>query len=545
LPRKLRWVTDQEGAEIVGQRRNWGRDFSGVLFPYLRDRLAVSYRLRRNNPDLEEQSGGAKPKERNKYLSAPGERGHLYFAPTVSVTWFDDTTIDVVITEGEWKTLALHQLAFDKNETKTPRWFALGLAGVCNFRGVVGKKTNANGKRVDVHGPIPDLDLIKWEHRLVKVVFDSDVATNSAVRHARRELAATLVRRGAVVEFIDVPDGPDGSKQGVDDWYAAAGADTVLRALAQGKLFDLSAANVLAIAEELPENPNIGEIQDALTNTARILAQADKLTTALVREGFMAALRSRGIKSAAKIVDAALGGISEIATTNTTAATLFEETGPWDEVVNGSDLLDEIVAAQKRFLFASETVYRLVALWAVFTHAFDCFDCLPILLITAPTKGAGKSTLLTLLRYLTRKGLLVSSMTAAVVYRIGEQHQPTLLIDEAETFLRENEALRGVIDGGHTRSTAIVPRCDGDNNEVNSVAPGSLQQRWRFATRPLPFRRQGSGRRAGATRLVCKALVTGEASIVDWPDWHSPKAGCWRRLVFPHELRRDTSRCPR
>lgn len=466
---QLRWVTDEEGALIVGQadRRTAYRNFAGILFTYFRDGRVISHRLRRSNPDIEEQSDGP-PKQKNKYLSAPGERGHLYFAPTAMPEWCQDTTIDLAITEGEWKTLALHRLALDDNPGDRPRWLSLGLAGVWNYRGVVGKTTDANGKRVDVRGPIPDLDLIKWEGRRVKIVFDSDVKTNSAVKHARRELAALLVQRRAIVEFIDIPDAPEGSKWGVDDWYGAVGAQPVLEAMVHGKLFDLSAANVLAIAEELPEEPSIAEIADAMTSTGRMLTGAGKLTAALVREGCIKALRNRGVSSPAKIVDAALGNDPDSVTTSSDL--FLADPEPWPDPVNGAALLNEIVATQQRFVSADLALYHVVALWAVFTHAFECFYCLPILLITAATKRAGKSTLLAVLSALVRRPLSASNLTEAVLFRVTEEYKPTLLLDECDAFLRDNEPLRGMINSGHTPQNARVLRCVGDSHEVESFS---------------------------------------------------------------------------
>jgi putative DNA primase/helicase len=461
---QLRKVNDEEGAQLVGQshRRSADRDFSGIAFPYLRGDRVIDYRLRRNNPDLEQQADGLK--ERNKYLSAPGTRAHLYFLGNLSQEWLDDHTIDIAITEGEWKTLALHRLAFEHNAGGRPRWLAIGLAGVWNFRGRIGRDTNANGKRVDIFGAIPDLDSIRWAGRCVKVVFDSDVRSNSMVTAARIALGVELSGRGAIVEFVDVPDSPHGGKWGLDDWLGNAGPEPVLEALSYGKIFKASAENVIVILDALPKEPSLIEIEQALSAIARILVKVNnQLVFALVREGIIRALKARKVISAAKIVDAAL---DDCGGEEASGPSLFEETEPWPEAVDGVELLSEIVKALKHFLFASEVVYSLVAVWSVFTHAFDSFDCLPNLLITAPTKGAGKSTLLTLLKCWSRKGLLVSSMTAAVLYRITQNERPTLLLDEADTYLKDNEALRGIINSGHTRSTAVVPRCEGEDNEV-------------------------------------------------------------------------------
>ena len=46
-----------------------------------------------------------------------------------------------------------------------------------------------------------------------------------------------------------------------------------------------------------------------------------------------------------------------------------------------------------------------------------------------------------------------------------EAYTPTLMIDEADTFLKDNEELRGVINSGHTRQSAYVIRNVGDDHE--------------------------------------------------------------------------------
>jgi Protein of unknown function (DUF3631) len=56
--------------------------------------------------------------------------------------------------------------------------------------------------------------------------------------------------------------------------------------------------------------------------------------------------------------------------------------------------------------------------------------------------------------------------TAAAVFRAVEDHQPTLLMDEADTYLGplargEHEELRGLINAGH-RKGAVAHRCVGD-----------------------------------------------------------------------------------
>lgn len=191
-----------EGALIVG--RNGRADYSGIVFPYLlpgSDRPR-EYRLRRDRPDLEQKPGGML-KEAGKYLSAPGRGNLLYFVPGTPPEWLQDTTLPVAITEGEKKTLALYRLAF--HESEVPRFLPVGLPGVWNWRGIVGKADDEDGRRRDVKGPIPDLDLIQWDGRVTYIVFDPNANTNENVRAARHHLAKELARRGADVRLVDLP----------------------------------------------------------------------------------------------------------------------------------------------------------------------------------------------------------------------------------------------------------------------------------------------------------------------------------------------------
>jgi putative DNA primase/helicase len=85
------------------------------------------------------------------------------------------------------------------------------------------------------------------------------------------------------------------------------------------------------------------------------------------------------------------------------------------------------------------------------------------MVLVSPTKRCGKTSVLILLYFLTPKSELASNITAASLFRYVEAVRPTLLIDEADSFAKDNEELRGVLDAGHTKVAANVIR----NVEVN------------------------------------------------------------------------------
>lgn len=223
-------VDSADGAELVG--RNGNADYSGIIFPYTLPGVPSvrEYRLRRDNPDLEQDSEG-KTKQKRKYLSPPGRGNLLYFVPMTASEWLKDTSLPICITEGEKKTLALWELSWHglSESALVPRFLPVGLSGVWNWRGKIGKEENEKGQRQAVKGVIPDFGLIEWKGRIVYIVFDTNIRTNESVQAARRGLAKELALRGAVVRLVDLPE--IAGINGVDDLLAAKGADYVLALL--------------------------------------------------------------------------------------------------------------------------------------------------------------------------------------------------------------------------------------------------------------------------------------------------------------------------
>ena len=106
------------------------------------------------------------------------------------------------------------------------------------------------------------------------------------------------------------------------------------------------------------------------------------------------------------------------------------------------------------------------------------------------TKRCGKTVLLIVLGALVPRRLFASNVTPAVLFRTIEKYSPVLLIDEADSFIRDNDELRGVLNSGHTRTTAVVIRAVGEDHDprafstwcAKSVAligklPGTLEDR--------------------------------------------------------------------
>jgi putative DNA primase/helicase len=136
---------------------------------------------------------------------------------------------------------------------------------------------------------------------------------------------------------------------------------------------------------------------------------------------------------------------------------------PWPEVVDGAALLDSIKQVFRRYIVLPKDADIALALWVLHAWTMDAGDISPFMVLVSPTKRCGKTSVLILLYFLTPKSELASNITASSLFRYIEAVRPTLLIDEADSFVKDNEELRGVLDSGHTKVAANIIR----NVEVN------------------------------------------------------------------------------
>jgi putative DNA primase/helicase len=127
----------------------------------------------------------------------------------------------------------------------------------------------------------------------------------------------------------------------------------------------------------------------------------------------------------------------------------FEAIDPSDESVEGATLLDELAETFKKYLVLPKDAESILALWVVHTYAIDAAHATPYLHVRSPLARCGKSKLLDLLEALVYRHLKFSNASSAAIFRVIEAHHPTLLIDEADTYIKDNEDLRGILNDGY------------------------------------------------------------------------------------------------
>ena len=126
--------------------------------------------------------------------------------------------------------------------------------------------------------------------------------------------------------------------------------------------------------------------------------------------------------------------------------------------VNTATLLKAIREVFRRYVVLPKGADIALPLWVLHAWTMDAGDISPFMVLVSPTKRCGKTTVLILLYFMTPRSELAGNITPSAVFRYIEQVRPTLLIDEADSFMKDNEELRGILDAGHTRLGATVIR---------------------------------------------------------------------------------------
>lgn len=152
-------------------------------------------------------------------------------------------------------------------------------------------------------------------------------------------------------------------------------------------------------------------------------------------------------------------------------ALVLPEPEPWHKAVDGAALLDEIERTFTRFVILPNHAATALALWVAHTYAMEAANAAPRLVVLSPEKRCGKTTLLSVLKRTVYRAMPASNISPAALFRTIEAFQPTLLLDEADTWLRgDADELRGVVNCGHTRDAAFVIRTVGEDHEPRAFS---------------------------------------------------------------------------
>lgn len=133
-------------------------------------------------------------------------------------------------------------------------------------------------------------------------------------------------------------------------------------------------------------------------------------------------------------------------------------------------LFDVVRRFLRRYVvFASDAQVTACVLYVAHTWVVDAAAVTPYLAVSSAERQSGKSRLLEVLETLVRDAWPVVSPTPAVLFRVIEGRQPTLIWDEVDTVFNQRgqfEELRAILNAGFRRG-ARVPRWDADRNALS------------------------------------------------------------------------------
>lgn len=124
----------------------------------------------------------------------------------------------------------------------------------------------------------------------------------------------------------------------------------------------------------------------------------------------------------------------------------------WPEEVSGPQLLKDIAAYMRRFIFFTYKLdAEVAATWAIGSHVYMEFNIFPRLGVTSPLPECGKTTCLDVLEHLVLRAVRADNISTSIAFRIMEEYKPSLILDETDRYLKENPELIGILNSGHKK----------------------------------------------------------------------------------------------
>ncbi|QIL71369.1 DUF3631 domain-containing protein [Diaphorobacter sp. HDW4B] len=150
---------------------------------------------------------------------------------------------------------------------------------------------------------------------------------------------------------------------------------------------------------------------------------------------------------------------------------MFDDGGlePCSQPVDKNALMGDLIKLIKKYVVISDQAALAVSLWIILSWSYKEFTRCPLLLINAPERECGKTQLLKVVEKLVCRPFETANITLAALFRMISNHGPTLLIDEADTFVAGKDELIGVVNKGYEFGGYVV-RVENINDEMLECA---------------------------------------------------------------------------
>jgi putative DNA primase/helicase len=139
------------------------------------------------------------------------------------------------------------------------------------------------------------------------------------------------------------------------------------------------------------------------------------------------------------------------------------------QCINPAALLADLRDVITRYVVLPEMAAEALALWVVHTYAFTLRQITTYIGVVSPEKRCGKTTLLELLGRLAHEAITAANISPSALFRVIEEKQPTLIIDEADTFLEGRDEMAGILNAGYRKGNAFVMRVSEAKRRKNGL----------------------------------------------------------------------------
>jgi len=153
---------------------------------------------------------------------------------------------------------------------------------------------------------------------------------------------------------------------------------------------------------------------------------------------------------------------------------------PWSEPVDGNELVNEIFTVIEKIVHLTPEQTLATAYWVLHTYFIrqkgerQAFRYSPIMLLTSPVYGCGKTVLQDLLAEMSNKSKKAANISMSSVFRLLHAKQPTLFLDEIDTYFQNREELIGFLNAGYDERVGTVVRQSPKGNDWSETAEFSV-----------------------------------------------------------------------
>lgn len=511
-----------------------GADECVKLYGFRAEGIAIPFRRADGSPAMHAGKPFARVRlyqatDEQKYHQRRDSGVHIYVPPTFAQS---PKGSRLILVEGEFKALALSEAGFA----------ALGL---CGITGAAHTIAGTNGDRE--YALQAELAALLETHQPAHVVFlgDADVALNAqfAVEAAKLRRLLFTSRQFPFLQKLTVANLPVDGPKGVDDLrhekgtafnecfeQIISGACGVPPKATATEIFAALLRREKDVVKRLVSQPD----HDGSRSKRRLLQSAAQLwhesgavldlkpllaEVLSVRQSEVAGL----VRDATDRMREREAGRMKPGDSVQGCALDLPDVEPWPDEVDGPTLLDQVATTFRRYCVLPDTAADALALWVAHAHCFECFQCSPRLHITSPEKRCGKTTARDVSALFAPRPLPTENLSVPVLFRVIEKAKPTLLADECDAWLRDNEELRGMLNAGHRRGGQAL-RCEGESNEIRAFSvfgptvlcgigalPGTLHDRSIVIrlerAKPGELQERLDSRRTERERELCRKLA--------------------------------------